>query len=317
LPTATDPNLLVGFATSDDAGVYRLSEELALVQTVDFFTPIVDDAYDFGRIAAANALSDIYAMGARPLLALNIAAFPVETLSLDYLARILEGGAAVAQQAGVTILGGHTIKDAEPKYGMAVTGTVHPEKIVTNAGARPGDLLLLTKPLGTGILSTALKREAIGAAEMAVAIRWMTTLNAHAAHTMIEFGAHGATDVTGYGLLGHGGEMARGSRVRLRINAGAVPLLDDVLALVERGIVPGGTKENAAEQAAYTTFAAGVSPAQRLVLSDAQTSGGLLIASAPERAEAMRAALIKGGALGAIIGRVEEGSGIYVEAEAP
>jgi selenide,water dikinase len=317
LPTVTDPNVIVGFATSDDAGVYRLSEELALVQTVDFFTPIVDDPYDFGRIAAANALSDIYAMGARPLLALNIAAFPIETLALDYLARILEGGAAVAQQAGVVILGGHTVKDVEPKYGMAVTGTVHPSKIVTNAGARPGDLLLLTKPLGTGILSTALKRELIGADEMAVAIRWMTTLNAHAGHTMVEFGAHGATDITGYGLLGHGGEMARGSGVRLRINADAVPLLDGVLALIERGVVPGGTKDNATEQAAYTTFAANVSPAQRLLLSDAQTSGGLLIAVAPESAQGLSAALVSGGALGAIIGRVEEGSGICVEAEGP
>jgi len=312
LPTSTDPNLIVGFSTSDDAGVYRLSPELALVQTVDFFTPIVDDPYDFGRIAAANSLSDVYAMGARPLLALNIATFPVETLSLDYLARILEGGASVATSAGVTILGGHTVKDVEPKYGMAVTGTVHPDRVVTNAGARPGDILLLTKPLGTGILSTALKRKLIDDAGMARAIEWMVALNAHASHAMLEAGAHAATDVTGYGLLGHGGEMARASGVRLRFYARAIPLLEGVLDLIERGVVPGGTKDNADEQAAYTTFAAGVSAAQRLALSDAQTSGGLLIAIAPNRVERLRAILRAGPALDSVVGRVEEGSGIVV-----
>lgn len=313
MPISTDPNLIVGFATSDDAGVYRLSEELALVQTVDFFTPIVDDAYDFGRIAAANALSDVYAMGAKPLLALNIVTFPVETLALSYLARILEGGAAVAAQAGVTILGGHTVKDVEPKYGMAVTGTVDPRRLVTNAGARPGDLLLLTKPVGTGILSTALKRALIGEAEMAVAIRWMAALNAHASHAMVEAGAHGATDVTGYGLLGHAGELARASNVRLRIDARAVPLHENVLDLIERGVVPGGTKENAEEHARYTTFTKAVSPVQRIALSDAQTSGGLLIAIEPRRADALRTALVAGGCLDAIVGSVEEGTGIHVE----
>lgn len=312
LPTSTDPNVIVGFATSDDAGVYRLSQDLALVQTVDFFTPIVDDPYDFGRIAAANSLSDIYAMGARPIVALNVATFPVETLPLEYLARILEGGAAVAASAGVAILGGHTVKDVEPKYGMAVTGTVHPERIVTNAGARPGDVLLLTKPLGTGILSTALKRRLIDEARMAAAIDWMIALNAHASHAMIEAGAHAATDVTGYGLLGHAGEMARGSGVRLRFDARAFPLHEGVLDLIDRGVVPGGTKDNADEQAAYTTFAPGVTPAQRTVLSDAQTSGGLLISVAPERVEQLRAILRSGPALDAIVGRVEEGSGIVV-----
>ncbi len=282
------------------------------MQTVDFFTPIVDDPYDFGRIAAANSLSDVYAMGARPLLALNIATFPVETLSLDYLARILEGGASVATSAGVTILGGHTVKDVEPKYGMAVTGTVHPDRVVTNAGARPGDILLLTKPLGTGILSTALKRELIDGAGMARAIEWMVALNAHASHAMLEAGAHAATDVTGYGLLGHGGEMARASGVRLRFDARTIPLHEGILDLIERGVVPGGTKDNADEQAAYTTFAAGVSAAQRLALSDAQTSGGLLIAIAPDRVESLRAILRTGPALDAVVGRVEEGSGIVV-----
>lgn len=313
LPPSHDPNLLVGFATNDDAGVYRLSPDLALVQTVDFFTPIVDDPYDFGRIAAANSLSDVYAMGARPIVALNIATFPVETLALAHLGRILEGGAAIAAAAGVTILGGHTVKDLEPKYGLAVTGTVDPARIVTNAGARPGDILLLTKPLGTGIFSTALKRDAIDAERIADAVAWMVALNAHAGHAMVEAGAHAATDVTGYGLLGHGGEMARASGVRLRLRASAVPLLDGVLDLIAGGVVPGGTKENAAEHAAYTTFAPEVSAAQRLALSDAQTSGGLLIAIPPDRAAALQARLAEGPALGAAIGVVEAGSGIVVD----
>jgi selenide, water dikinase len=317
LPASTDPNLLVGFSTSDDAGVYRLLPDLALVQTVDFFTPIVDDPYDFGRVAAANSLSDIYAMGARPIVALNIATFPVETLPLEDLGRILQGGAAVAASAGVTILGGHTVKDVEPKYGMAVTGTVHPDRIVTNAGARPGDTLLLTKPLGTGILSTALKRNLIDDARMAPVIEWMVALNAHASHSMIEAGARAATDITGYGLLGHAGEMARASGVRLRLDAHAVPLHDGILDLIERGVVPGGTKDNADEQAGYTHFAAGVDAAHRVAFSDAQTSGGLLIAIAPDRVETLRALLRTGPALDAVVGRVEEGSGIIVGDSTP
>jgi selenide, water dikinase len=317
LPTSTDPNLIVGFSTADDAGVYRLSNDLALVQTVDFFTPIVDDPYDFGRIAAANSLSDVYAMGARPITALNVVTFPVETLALDYLARILEGGASVAALAGVAVLGGHTVKDIEPKYGMAVTGTVHPDKIVTNAGARPGDILLLTKPLGTGILSTALKRQLIDAARIAPVVEWMAALNAHAGHTMVEAGAHAATDITGYGLLGHGGEMARASGVRLRFDANAIPLHDGVLELIERGVVPGGTMDNVREHGAYTTFEGAIPEAQRIVLSDAQTSGGLLIAIAPERVRDLRRLLAAGAALDAVVGRVEEGSGIVVADSSP
>jgi selenide,water dikinase len=280
----TDPNVLVGIATSDDAGVYRLSSDLALVQTVDFFTPIVDDPYDFGRIAAANALSDVYAMGGNPLTALNICAFPIDDLDHEILARILEGGAAIATQAGVVILGGHTVKDAEPKYGMAVTGTVHPDRIITNAGAKPGDLLLLTKPIGTGILSTALKRGTIDEAAMAPAIEQMTRLNDRASRAMLAHGANAATDVTGFGLLGHAGEMARGSRVGLVIDANAVPRYDDVLDLIAAGVVPGGTRDNASEHATYTTFEPYVSNELRLLLSDATTSGGLLIAADAEDA---------------------------------
>ena len=223
MPITSDPNVLVGYRTNDDAGVYRLSADLAIVQTVDFFTPIVDDPFDFGRIAATNALSDIYAMGAIPLTALNIAAFPVAEHGLEALAQILAGGAAVAAAAGVAILGGHTIEDDEPKYGMAVTGRIHPDGIVSNAGARPGDRLVLTKPLGTGVLSSALKAGRIDAADMAEAVASMTTLNAAASRAMVSAGVHAATDVTGFGLLGHAREVSRASGVRLVIEAGRVP----------------------------------------------------------------------------------------------
>ena len=270
--------MLVGISTSDDAGVYRLSDDLALVQTVDFFTPIVDDPYDFGRIAAANALSDIYAMGGKPLTALNIAAFPVETLGTEILARILEGGAAVAAEAGVAIVGGHTLKDDEPKYGLAVLGTIHPDRVVSNAGARPGDLLLLSKPVGTGVLTTARKRDAIGDEALGAAIASMAQLNERAARAMLAHGAHGATDVTGYGLIGHGGEVARASGVALAIDAAKVPCFDGVLQLIEAGVVPGGTRDNLAEHARFARYADEVDDAHRLLLSDAQTSGGLLIA---------------------------------------
>ena len=299
--------MLVGFSGNDDAGVYRISSDLAIVQTVDFFTPIVDDAYDFGRIAATNALSDIYAMGARPLTALNIAAFPTDDVDLDVLARILEGGAEVCARAGVAVLGGHTIKDDEPKFGLAVTGTINPENLVRNAGARPGDILLLTKPLGTGILTTARKRDAITLAQLQPAIDAMLTLNDVASRAMVEVGVNAATDITGFGLLGHAGEMMRASAVRLEIDARAVPLFAGAFDLARRDIVPGGTRDNAIAHATFTTFEDGVEHALRLLLSDAQTSGGLLIALAPDRAERLRATT------NAIqIGRVVAGSGIHV-----
>ncbi|MGH7328017.1 MAG: selenide, water dikinase SelD, partial [Polyangiaceae bacterium] len=242
MPQSEDRNVLVGIATRDDAGVYRLRDDLALVQTVDFFTPIVDDPYDFGRIAAVNSLSDVYAMGATPLTALNICAFPIDEVDVEVLRRILEGGAAVAKQAGVALLGGHTIKDSEPKSGWAVTGTVDPRYVVTNAGARPGDLLLLTKPLGTGILTTALKRDAIDAGTLQPAVDAMLTLNADAARAMTEIGVDAATDVTGFGLLGHASEMMDASGVALEFDAKAIPIFEGVLELVVAGVIPGGTK---------------------------------------------------------------------------
>jgi len=306
--------VLVGFSTRDDAGVYQLRDDLALVQTVDFFTPIVDDPYDFGRIAAANALSDVYAMGATPVCALNIAAFPLETFGPEVLARILAGGADIAGRAGVAIVGGHTIKDDEPKYGLAVTGIVHPREIITNAGARPGDALVLTKPLGTGILASALKKNAIEEAQAAEAVRWMTMLNAGAARAMLEAHAHAATDITGFGLLGHAHEMATASDVALRITASQVPRYALALAMLAAGIAPGGTRDNAAEHAAFTTFAPDVTADDRLLLSDAQTSGGLLIAVAPNDLSVLRAKLQEDGVLNAVVGHVEGGSGIIVEA---
>lgn len=310
MPSVTDDRVLVGFESCDDAGVYQISEDLALVQTVDFFTPIVDDPFDFGRIAAANALSDIYAMGAKPLTALNVAAFPAGELPMEILGEILRGGAAITEQAGVRILGGHTIKDAEPKYGLAVTGTIDPRRLVTNASARPGDILVLTKPLGTGVLATALKRGSV--AEIDEAITWMTTLNDRASAAMLEADAHAATDITGFGLLGHAHEMARASRVRLTIDAARVPLMEGVLSAIAYGDVPGGTRENAALHAEFTTFAPDISEELRLAFSDAQTSGGLLISLARERLPVLREQLQRSSSLCAVIGEVGDGEGIYV-----
>ncbi len=312
LPRPSDPNVLIGIATSDDAGVYRLSNELALVQTIDFFSPIVDDPFDFGRIAAANAVSDIYAMGATPLTALNVVAYPLESLGPEVLTKVLAGGAAIAQEAGISIIGGHSVEDDEPKYGMAVTGTVHPDHIVSNAAARPGDLLFLTKPIGTGILSSALKRDAIDASAMVAAVTSMTTLNAGASRAMIAAGASAATDVTGFGLLGHAAEMARASGVRLRIVASKVPIFAHVLDLIAVGVASGGTRRNVREHASFTEFARGVPENIRILLSDAQTSGGLLISVPPERAEVLRGGLLREGALCAEVGSVESGSGIAV-----
>jgi selenide,water dikinase len=308
---ATNAHVLVGYGDSDDAGVYLLRDDVGLVQTVDFFTPIVDDPYDFGRIAATNALSDVYAMGGRPLSALNIVAFP-EDLDLAILAQILEGGANVARNAGVAILGGHTIKDAEPKYGMAVTGIVDPRRIVTNAGARIGDALVLTKPLGTGILTTARKRDAIAPEDLDEAVAAMTTLNDRAAEAMLAAGAHAATDITGFGLLGHAENMARASRVRLIFDSTAMPFMKRVLELIAGGIVPGGTRHNAQTHATFTDFAPSVPEQVRIGLSDAQTSGGLLISIARENLATLVAELNDRSTIAAVVGEVRSGSGIEV-----
>lgn len=275
----------MGSATADDAAVYRLSDGLALVQSLDFFTPIVDDPYQFGQIAAANSLSDIYAMGARPLLALNIAAFPRATLPLEILSTILRGGADKAAEAGIPIVGGHTIDDEEPKYGLAVTGLIDPERIVTNSAARPGDRIILTKPIGTGIISSAVKADKAPPDVVERMVRVASALNRAASEVMLEVGVSAATDLTGFGLLGHLLEMSRASQVALEVVASAVPVIEGAWPLAEAGIVPGGTKRNLAYVSPHVVWPEGMSEVEKLMLSDAQTSGGLLMAVAEERSE--------------------------------
>ena len=291
LPKGTDPAVLVGPDRSDDAAVYRLSDDLALVTTVDFFTPIVDDPFEFGAVSAANSLSDVYAMGARPLFALSVVAFPSRRLPLSVLERILAGAAEVAREAGIEILGGHTVDDTEPKFGLAVTGVVRPDRVVTNAGARPGDALVLTKPIGTGILATAVKRGLAGEEAGRRLVTTMRTLNRAAAEAMVEAGASACTDVTGFGLLGHLREMAAASGVDAEIEAASVPLLPDVRELAAADGVPGGSLENLEHVAPHVDFAPGLSRVDRLLLADAQTSGGLLVALPEKRCEALLSSL--------------------------
>jgi cysteine desulfurase NifS/selenium donor protein len=291
LPKGTDPAVLVGPERSDDAAVYRLSDELALVTTVDFFTPIVDDPFDFGAVSAANSLSDVWAMGGRPLFALSIVAFPSRRLPLSVLERILAGAAEVAREAGIEIVGGHTVDDTEPKFGLAVTGVVRPDQVVTNAGARPGDALVLTKPIGTGILATAVKRGLAGDDATRRLVTTMRTLNRGAAEAMVEVGASAATDVTGFGLLGHLREMAAASGVDAEVEAASVPLLPGVRDLAAADGAPGGSLENLDHVAPHVDFAPGLSRVDRLLLADAQTSGGLLIAVPEERSVALLATL--------------------------
>lgn len=293
MPTITDPRILVDAATRDDAAVYQLTPDRAIVATVDFFTPIVDDAYDFGRIAAANAFSDVYAMGARPLLALNLVGWPRDTLPYELLGDVLRGGADVAREAGAFVLGGHSVDDPEPKYGMVAIGEVHPDRIVTLARAQVGDVLILTKPIGTGVLTTALKRDLASAADLAEAVSSMATLNAGAARAMLEHGAHAATDVTGFGLLGHLHNMLSASGVSAELDAAAVPLLAKAAALAEQGSIPGGTKRNREALSVQVVFDAAVPEPMRVLLFDAQTSGGLLIAVPEDRAAGLLAALKK------------------------
>jgi len=290
--------------------VYLLGPEHAIVETVDFFTPVVDDPYSFGRIAAANAFSDVWAMGARPLFALNLVGWPVGKLPMEQLGEVLRGGAETARLAGASVLGGHSIDDPEPKYGMAVTGIVHPDRILRNVGARPGDVLLLTKPLGSGIVTTALKREIAPAALVDRAVEVMSALNRAAGEALAASGAvHALTDVTGFGLLGHAWEMARGSGVALRLRAAAVPVLDGVHDLAARDVVPGGSKANLRWVTPNLLVADGLAPTWPIVLADAQTNGGLLAAVDPVRAEAVLTALREAG-----VGAVAIGEALAAEA---
>ncbi len=281
VPVYSDPNVLVGFENADDAGVYRVRDDLAIVQTVDFFTPIVDDPFDFGRIAATNALSDIYAMGGTPISALNLVAFSIADLGPSILTDILRGAAAVASDARVAIVGGHSIEDAEPKFGMAVMGVVHPDELLTNAGGRAGDELVLTKPLGAGAVSTAVKR-GVSDVPLAEAIEVMTTLNADASAAARAAGAHALTDVTGFGLLGHLHELVLASGVAASVDAAAVPAIAGVLELLDAGdAIAGGTRRNREHASEFASFGDGVSEARRWLVCDAMTSGGLLAAVPP------------------------------------
>ena len=308
MPVATDPRILVDASTRDDAAVIQMTPERAVVATVDFFTPIVDDPYDFGRIAAANAFSDVYAMGAAPLVALNIVGWPRDALPFELLGDVLRGGADTARAAGAFVVGGHSVDDQEPKYGMVVIGEVHPDRIVRNAGAQPGDALVLTKPIGTGVLTTGLKRDLLAQSDLAPAVAVMTTLNAGAARAMTATGVHAATDVTGFGLLGHLRSMLEASSAAAEISAGAVPVLPRARELAARDAIPGGTRRNVASLAGAVTFAAGIDEVDRVLLADAQTSGGLLIAVAADRLDALVRALEREATpAAAVIGRVVPG----------
>ena len=282
LPVRKDRNLLVGSGSGDDAGVYRIDRDRALVQTTDFFTPIVDDPFDYGQIAATNALSDVYAMGGRPLTALNLAGFPADRLPLRIVNRILQGGAAKIAEAGCVLVGGHTIRTLEPIYGLAVTGLVSPRRMLTNANARAGDALVLTKPIGTGVITTGIKRGLTQWPLERKAVALMTHLNTAGA-VLAERGlVKAAVDVTGFGLLGHLGGMCRASGVGAEVSAGAVPVISaEVMQLIEAGCIPGGSRDNLAFAASFTEWA-GATPIQQALLADAQTSGGLLL-SVPRR----------------------------------
>ncbi len=308
LPTAlANPDVLVGLETGDDAAVYRLRPDLALVVTTDFFTPVVDDAYTFGAIAAANALSDIYAMGAQPLMAINLVAFPIKELGPEILADILRGGMDKVREAGIDILGGHSIDDHEPKYGLAVTGTVHPDRVWRNRGGRPGDRLVLTKPLGTGVITTAIKHEVAPPDSAAAAIEGMLRLNRDAADALATVDAHAVTDVTGFGLLGHLHYLARASGVAARVEAASVPFLPGAEMLAEAGEVPGGTRRNEQFLASRVRWPAQLPASRQTLLCDAQTSGGLLVAVAATDVKRLLEALEQRRVAGSVIGELTEG----------
>ena len=304
LPSITDPNLLVGISTGDDAAVYKMNEDMAIISTVDFFPPIVDDPFKFGEIAATNALSDVYAMGGKPIIALNIVGFPVD-LPHDILGEILKGGASKAEEAGVLIVGGHTVDDAEPKYGMSVTGVVNPGAQVTNAGAQPGDALVLTKPIGTGIITTAGKQERVSAETLDRAVAIMGELNRKASEAMMHVGVNACVDITGFGLLGHLRLIAQGSGVSAKVSVDAIPVIEGVSELLGMGIAPGGTHRNLESLDGVVDWHANITELTKILLADAQTSGGLLMAVAPDKLDALLNALADAGVeTRAVIGEI-------------
>jgi selenide,water dikinase len=289
----------------DNAGVYKLSDDLAIIQTIDFFTPIVDDSYDFGQITVANALSDVYAMGGKPLTAMNVVCFPINKLDISILKEILIGGIDKMKEAGVTLVGGHSIDDAELKYGLSVTGIVHPKRLVTNAGAKVGDKLILTKPLGTGITSTALKAGKVSKETVVKMTKYMAALNKKASELMQELEVHACTDITGFGLLGHACQLARNSQVGINVNSGSIPVFKEVEEFAKAGLCPGGLHRNKEFYGKMVEFSKHIPDYIKDILFDPQTSGGLLISLAPEDAELLVGKLIKAGVPdAAIIGEV-------------
>ena len=319
LPPITDPNVLVGSATADDAAIYKVSDDLALVFTTDFFTPIVDKPYDFGAVAAANALSDVYAMGGTPMMALSIVGFPDALLPPQVLGEILRGAAEKANEAGIAIVGGHTIKSEEPIFGLAVVGKVSPDKVLSNSNAQPGDVLILTKPLGLGIITTAAKNgdDKLGAIQTAIEV--MTTLNRISGEEIAKCGAHALTDVTGFGLLGHLRNIVAASKVTAHVYFEEVPVLAAAREYVQAGVAPGGTHANHRFLADWVTYDDDVTKQDQLILCDAQTSGGLLAAVASEKVDGLLAALRGRGVVDAtVVGRIEEGeSRIHVSRKSP
>jgi len=302
-----DERLLVGLDTSDDAGVYQLTDDIALVQTVDYFTPIVDDPYMFGQIAAANALSDVYAMGGEPKTVLNIVGFPIKKLPHDMLATILKGAADKTKEAGAVIAGGHSIDDQEPKFGLSCTGIVHPDKIFKNVGAKPGDKLILTKPLGVGILTTAIKFGKATEQEAEQSTKTMATLNKVAAEVLKQYHPHAVTDITGFGLLGHGYEMASGSNVSFEISYGSVPLIDGTFKHAKAGVIPGGARENHKWLAENVDYDSSLQKHDQLILCDSITSGGLFISLPAQEADAYIAEMNEKAPFAAtIVGQVTE-----------
>jgi len=281
----SDPNLVRGLASPDDAGVYKLTDELAIIQTIDYFTPIVDDPYTFGQIAVANALSDVYAMGGKPLTAMNVVCFPVKSLDISILKDILRGGVDKILEAGALLVGGHSIEDTELKYGLSVTGTVHPKRLVTNSGARVGDKLILTKPLGIGIISTAVKAKMASEETAAQVAKCMATLNSKASELMQEIGVHACTDITGFGLLGHICQLAQNSQVGISIFSASVPLFPEAGEFANQGLCPAGLYRNKEFYSASVAIADRVPAHMRDILFDPQTSGGLLISLAPRKAK--------------------------------
>ena len=306
----TDPNLLVGFETGDDAGVYRLTDELALVQTVDYITPVVDDPFLFGQVAAANSISDVYAMGGRPLTAMNLCNFPAKNIDKAALRKILEGGFSKIKEAGATLVGGHTVRDDELKYGLSVTGIIDPRRILTNAAARPGDHLVLTKPIGTGVIITGYRRGLVSDELLTRAVTWMAALNRVACETMLEFDPHSCTDITGFGLSGHALGMAKASKVRMRMRFKDIPKYDESLDLIGQGVATSVTGSNLQVAQDYMTFSGPFSDEEKWLIVDPQTSGGLFISLPAEQAPALVARLReRGNPVAAVIGEVVPADG--------